>query len=294
MKKKIILTLSFCLFLGVSKVGATPIDPSFKDDNFYACVVRNYNSENGTHLTVKDNLSEEEVYLDTIEHLTCSNQEIVDVTGIEKLTSLQTIDLSNNNISSIKIIESHILEKLNLSNNNIKSLSLGNMRSLNTLKIDNNGMEYLSINGYIESISLYNNNFLKNVELKVGEELNRSDYINLDSQDGYSIKYEIADTEVAEYDDVTGKIVGKNVGITTALLTIEGTLNENGEVAPVTFESTITVTGNDVVKEESKEENKNIENPDTGVITFAVIDALILLIAIVSYIIVRKNKYNKI
>ncbi len=304
MKSKIFLASSICLIIGVKNVYAKPIDTAFVDDKFYECVIKNYNLENSTNFTVEDNLTEKNAEFSTIEHLTCPNMEITDITGIEKLTSLQTINLSNNAITNIKTMPAEILEELDLSYNNIKEMTLENMPQLGKLKINNNNMEKLIINQYIDSLSLYNNNFLKNINIKVGEEINRLDYLKLSNQEEtnkYKVKYEIKDTEIASYDEKTNKIIGKQAGTTTATLTIEGTENENNMIEPLTLESTITVTSDEKTTEEQQEKNpqtgetqEKIENPQTEVKVFTLANIAVALIAIIGYIIIKIKQCKKI
>lgn len=230
MKKRIIMTLALCSLLATNKVQAKPINTAFTDDNFYKCVIENYNSENGQAKGTDYNITNQD--LETIEHLVCPNENIEDITGIDKMPLLQTIDLSNNKITSIAPLlkqENSIIEKLNLSNNNIKWLYITNLTALNELDISNNNMEHITLSNYINTLKLDGNNFMKNIyiNLKNGSSVNIGDYVlfdNIDATDKrITVEYTIKDNTIAEKSGV-GTITAKKDGITQATLIIK-----NGE-----------------------------------------------------------------
>ena len=230
MKKRIIMTLALCSLLATNKVQAKPINTAFTDDNFYKCVIENYNSENGQAKGTDYNITNQD--LETIEHLVCPNENIEDITGIDKMPLLQTIDLSNNKITSIAPLlkqENSIIEKLNLSNNNIEWLYITNLKGLNELDISNNNMEHITLSNYINTLKLDGNNFMKNIyiNLKNGSSVNIGDYVlfdNIDATDKrITVEYTIKDNTIAEKSGV-GTITAKKDGITQATLIIK-----NGE-----------------------------------------------------------------
>jgi uncharacterized surface anchored protein len=77
-----------------------PSDSRFKDDNFYVCIINNYVDEN--NLTQSPQRLTD-VQLRSIQNLDCSNKEIDDVTGLNLLTGLKSLDLSNNHIMHIDL-----------------------------------------------------------------------------------------------------------------------------------------------------------------------------------------------
>lgn len=226
MKKKLILTLALCSFLATNKVKAQPINTSFKDDNFYACIIDNYNSENATTKDSTYNLTQPD--LDTIEHLSCSGKQITDITGIEKLQSLQTIDLSDNELTSLATLQSNtnsIIEKLDISKNHIKNLYMSRLTNLNELDISNNEMETFVLANYIPTLKLDGNNFMKNIQLslKNNDKVNINDYLLFDNigatTDRITVEYNIQDETIAENN--SEKITAKKVGTTAAQLIIK-------------------------------------------------------------------------
>ncbi|MCB1603927.1 MAG: hypothetical protein R3F25_12125 [Gammaproteobacteria bacterium] len=79
-----------------------------------------------------------------IQHLDCSNQNIKDITGINHLSNLISLDLSGNQIESIHLSGNQILQTVNISQNKLKNLS-GLPKTLVELNANNNKLEYLKI-----------------------------------------------------------------------------------------------------------------------------------------------------
>ena len=84
------------IFLCPIVVHSTLANSAFEDDNFYQCVVKAYNSTNGASLSVSSNLTDDQ--LQTIINLDCHSKNISDVSGIKKMTSLTSLDLSDASI----------------------------------------------------------------------------------------------------------------------------------------------------------------------------------------------------
>ena len=99
---------------------AESLNSAFKDDNFYQCVVEGYYSsipmETDANNSNEINLTEEQ--LSDITELDCSNRNIKDVSGIEKLTHLTYLNLENNQISNIDLSNNKYLFGINIENNN--------------------------------------------------------------------------------------------------------------------------------------------------------------------------------
>lgn len=227
MKKKIATALVLCSFLAITKVQAQPVNTAFKDDRFYACVIDNFNSENGAAKDTTYNLSQQE--LETIEHLVCSNEGITNITGIETMTALQTIDLSNNELATLEGLqtkENNVIEVLNISNNNIKNLYISRLTNLRELDISNNEMEYFTLANYIPTLRLSGNAFMKNIQLslKNKKEVNIKDYILFDNvgatTKNITVEYNIQDETIVEKGTI-GNLTAKKAGTTRAQLIIK-------------------------------------------------------------------------
>ena len=87
-----------CLFIlfAVSNVYATPANDSFLDDNLYKCIIDSYNNGKEEKKDYTYNILPEELV--EINTLDCSNYKgkIEDLTGLNKLISLTSLNLSGN------------------------------------------------------------------------------------------------------------------------------------------------------------------------------------------------------
>ncbi|MFD2561157.1 DUF7619 domain-containing protein [Aquimarina rubra] len=95
-------------------------------------------------------------YLDfSNEFSTPLSEKISDLTGIEYFTSLEYLNISNNNISSLLGVSNGSLEYLDISNNNISSLVDVSNSPLKTLKCYNNNLNSIDVTVYsvLENLS---------------------------------------------------------------------------------------------------------------------------------------------
>lgn len=152
---------------------------TFKDEDFYTCVIDAYNKDNNASKTTQDNLTDTE--LSKITNLNCSRT-VEDVSGIEKLSGLvslklgdhseiEKIDLSNNLLlESLDLDDCSGLTDINLSKNEkLKTLSLEYIYDMNSLDLSNNAL--------LTSLALREDHMLS--KLILNENVNL-DYINLD------------------------------------------------------------------------------------------------------------------
>lgn len=105
---------------------------TFKDDNFYNCVVDAYNNANPDNK--KDELSADD--LAGITSLSCPYKNITNTSGLEKMTSLTYLDLFGNSISSIDLSQNTALTSIRLDNNLLYSIPT--MEIGDTYTIENN------------------------------------------------------------------------------------------------------------------------------------------------------------
>lgn len=166
---------------------------TFKDEDFYTCVIDAYNKDNNASKTIQDNLTDTE--LSNITNLNCSRT-VYDVSGIEKLSGLvslklgnhseiEKIDLSNNLLlESLDLDDCSGLTDINLSKNEkLKTLSLEYIHDMSSLDLSNNalltnlGLTYnsklskliLNENVKLESINLEGTALFDSVGLQVGQ-----------------------------------------------------------------------------------------------------------------------------
>ena len=162
-----------------------PANEYFDDEIFYKVVVDAYNKENKTSLPYEANLTDEQ--LETITSLShgdynkAESEKISSVKGLEKLTSLQnlqlrynkisTIDISkniklthlylgNNNLSTIDVSKNTKLRLLDLEYNNLSNIDVGKNTALTDLWLNHNNLSsiYVSKNTALTVLNLYNNN----------------------------------------------------------------------------------------------------------------------------------------
>ena len=134
---------------------------AFNDEVFYKAVVDAYNKENKTSLPYATNLTDEQ--LSSIKSVSYSGykksdlEKIKSTTGIEKLTSLVSLELRFNNLSNIDLSKNTSLTKLYLGFNKISSIDLSKNTALTSLKLSNNNLcnINLSKNITLTELSLY-------------------------------------------------------------------------------------------------------------------------------------------
>ena len=143
------------------KLYKEPASSAFTDQNFYNCVVDSYNRKNRTSLPYTTNLTDEQ--LQEIEEVSCSGYQktqselIVSTTGLEKLTSLKKLNLSNNRITEIDLSNNESLIELSLRNNDLEEIDLSQNTNLQNLDL------YSSI--YLGQVNLSNNTALTELNL---------------------------------------------------------------------------------------------------------------------------------
>lgn len=156
-KRKVFIGISlvFSMFLiafasyNVNKLFAnlsgdeTPINTAFDDINFYKCVVDRYNTEEKASKNYKeDSLSNSE--LSRISNLDCSNQAIKSVKGIEKLTNLEILDLSYNELTSIDFSKNEFLKIVTLKDNELTNV-VKNTVNLRKFNVYNNKLNEINV-----------------------------------------------------------------------------------------------------------------------------------------------------
>ena len=143
---------------------------AFNDGVFYKAIVDAYNKENNTSLPYTTNLTDEQ--LSSIKSVSYSgfkksdSEKIKSATGIEKLTSLTSLDLSDNNLSNVDLSKNTALTELNLGSNNISNIDLSNNTAIKKMHLFFNRISSidLSHNTSLTELQLYHNN-LCNIDL---------------------------------------------------------------------------------------------------------------------------------
>ncbi len=147
-----------------------PANRAFDDETLYNVVVNAYNSENGTSIPYTESLTDEQLAtIQSIYYMGDQKTHIESTKGIEKLVSLKSLSLTDNDIMSIDLKYNIALETLDLSNNFIKNINIKNNTELTEINIASNDLR---------AIDLTNNKKLINIALTY----NKLDEIDLSNQ----------------------------------------------------------------------------------------------------------------
>ena len=163
MKKILMFIIGFMMF--ISTVYASPANDSFLDDNLYKCIIDAYNLNSSEKKDYSYSILPEELL--SITSLDCSKYKgsITDLTGLNKLISLTSLNLSGNTFwgGSLRLnntegtLRSNLKLPSTLSITN-KSYKIDNEK---IVKIENDkvyplskGSTYITMTGYIASNSI--------------------------------------------------------------------------------------------------------------------------------------------
>ena len=156
----------------------------FDDENFYRCVIDNYNDFRGTSLTWYDDLPDDAKELT---YLDCSRYGIEKVNEIEYFTNLKSVNLRDNKINNVNFSFNKLLEEIDLSNNSLYGLDLEYNTNLKSINL----------------INAFKSNAFQDITIKKGDVKNLGSRVYLPS--GYDVKY-VYDESIISFDgnDITG------------------------------------------------------------------------------------------
>ncbi len=138
----------------------TSIDPqtSFTDGYCSFSPIPGINFENALGALGLDNTAGDHQVptslINGIASLDVSNQSISNLSGIEAFVSLETLNVSDNQISSIDISALVLLKNLYANNNTLSMLDLQNNSALERLQVDGNNLTAINTNNLTELIEL--------------------------------------------------------------------------------------------------------------------------------------------
>ncbi len=141
-----------------------PANEYFDDEIFYKVVVDAYNKENKTSLPYEANLTDEQLgtitYLEHSDYNKTESEKISSVKGLEKLTSLQILQLRYNKISTIDISKNIKLTDLYLGCNNLSSIDVSKNTKLKSLDLEYNNLSSIDVgkNTVLTDLWLNHNN----------------------------------------------------------------------------------------------------------------------------------------
>ena len=213
----------------VNMVPWTTDNIAFTDANFKAMLLENYDANGDgeisteeatavTSLDVSGTISQIKSlqgieYLDNLEVLNCSNHKI-SILNLTSNTKLHTLLAKNSQIKSVTLPSSLIT--IDISNNNITSIIVGNMNGLAALNVSNNELGSLNVlynkslteldcsNNNLRSINLVNNTALTTLNIN-----NNTDIASIDLKTNTSLKQlyaeglSIEDINLSENNDLT-------------------------------------------------------------------------------------------
>lgn len=140
MQKKVVLVIILMLVSTTTFIGAEQLQSgvvAFTDSNLEQCVKEQLSLES-SNITARD--------LQSMTSLSCNNQMIGNLTGLEYATNLRTLNLANNNIESIEPLANlYQLQVIDLHANEISDASpLAELDMLSSLDISNNKINDIS------------------------------------------------------------------------------------------------------------------------------------------------------
>ena len=146
----IIFMVDYCLLSPtvINKYIATniykePANSYFDDENFYNCVIDNYNSENKTSLPYTQSLNDTQ--LNSIKTLYCASRDISSTKGLEKMTSLTTLHVESNQLTELDVSKNTALTDLNVSYNKLTELDVSKNTALTSLNVYGNQLTNLDV-----------------------------------------------------------------------------------------------------------------------------------------------------
>lgn len=190
-----------------------PVNTAFDDINFYKCVVDRYNTEEKASKNYKeDSLNDSE--LSRISYLDCSNQNIKSTKGIEKLTDLEILDLSDNELTSIDFSKNEFLKIVTLKNNQLISV-VKNTVSLREFNVENNKLSEINVSDNVNLKSLtVSSNKLTSIDVSSNTNLERltlnsNDISDIDLSNNVALKIlGVAGNKISSID------LSKNISLT--------------------------------------------------------------------------------
>ena len=129
-----------------------PANSAFTDQNFYNCVVDEYNSNDSKKISYTTNMSDTQ--LKSINTLSCNPENIKSVKGIEKLTNLTDLSVSSNQLTSLDVSNNVNLTELDASYNQLTNLDVSENVKLEKLYVSSNQLTSLDVSKNINLTEL--------------------------------------------------------------------------------------------------------------------------------------------
>ena len=125
-----------------NKYGA-PANSAFDDQNFYNCIVDEYNSSSSKKISYTTNMSDSQ--LKSIEMLDCYLKNIKSAKGIEKLTNLTRLYVERNQLTNIDVSKNLNLDELHVSWNQLTDIDVSKNVKLTRLDVMDNQLTNIDV-----------------------------------------------------------------------------------------------------------------------------------------------------
>ena len=154
-----------------NKYGA-PANSAFDDQNFYNCIVNEYNSSSSKKISYTTNMSDSQ--LKSIKNLYCYFKNIKSAKGIEKLTNLTLLDVRDNQLTNIDVSKNINLDELHVSWNQLTDIDVSKNVKLTDLDVLDNKLTNIDVskNVNLEKLDVTSNQL---TNLDISKNVNLSD-----------------------------------------------------------------------------------------------------------------------
>ena len=169
----IFVALLVVSFIWIIPVHAAPVNSAFTDQNFYNCIIDRLNATNINGVSDRAytyNATDGE--LAQITQLECSgfgkaaNLKIIGTAGLEKLTALTSLELKNNQLTTIDVSQNTALTYLSLVINQLTAINLDYNTALTVLYLDYNQLTTIDASHNTALTRLYlSNNQLTTIDV---------------------------------------------------------------------------------------------------------------------------------
>lgn len=132
-----------------------PVSTGFTDDNFYACIINDLNTQNISGInnrTTADTASDADIAL--LDSITCNDAPIVSTAGLEKALAITSLEISGAGLTDINLNLNTGLTSLILDGNELAAIDLSNNDDIATLNLSDNDLTTIDLANLIDLTSL--------------------------------------------------------------------------------------------------------------------------------------------
>lgn len=160
----LVIVLAIFFTLSFVNKGRIALNQDFFEDPQVIFALKEFDLDHNNYLS--------EAEIESIQSLNLNNKDIHSLKGLEYITSLRELDISNNALSSLDLSSFTQLEKLQAAHNNLETIDVSMLSALRYLDLSDNNLNTLDIshttqlqyldctNNAIEELNLLNNPLL--------------------------------------------------------------------------------------------------------------------------------------